>query len=259
MDNSSETGGDTLKISVITVCFNSEATIGHTIQSVNQQTYPNIEHVFIDGASQDSTLTVIERESRRDRLVVSEPDNGIYDALNKGITAATGDVVGFLHADDFYADSDVLKKITRSFSSPGIAGVYGDLQYVSQSDVTKVIRRWQTREFSPRRLRRGWMPPHPTLYVRKSFYERIGLFDTRYHIAADYFSILQLFSDPTFRTIYIPEILMKMRTGGTSNRSLNNIIRKSCEDYDALRRSGVGGSLTLALKNLRKIGQFFLV
>lgn len=249
--------GGVLKISVITVCFNSEATIGQTIQSVNQQTYPNIEHVFIDGASKDDTLAVIERESRVNRVVVSEPDKGIYDALNKGITAASGDVVGFLHADDFYAKPDVLEKIAFGFVSPNIGGVYGDLHYVSQSDTTKVIRHWQTREFSPARLRRGWMPPHPTLYVRKSFYERIGFFDTRYRIAADYFSILQLFSDPTFHTIYIPEILMKMRTGGTSNRSLNNIFRKSHEDYDALRRSGVGGSLTLVLKNLRKIGQFF--
>ena len=246
-----------LKISVVTVCFNNEATIGQTIQSANSQSYPNIEHVFIDGASQDRTLELINRESKVPKVVVSEPDNGIYDALNKGISLATGDVVGFLHADDFYAHRQVLEKVANSFSDTCISGVYGDLQYVSQLSAEKVIRSWRAREFSPARLKRGWMPPHPTLYVRKSVYQRLGGFDTRYRIAADYFSILKLFSDPEFHTIYIPEMLVKMRIGGMSNRSLANIIRKSCEDYEALCRSGVGGFLTLTLKNLRKAGQFF--
>lgn len=245
------------KISIITVCFNSEATILQTIESANAQSYPHIEHVFIDGASQDRSLKVIDRESRIPKIVISEPDNGIYDALNKGIGVATGDVVGFLHADDFYADRQILEKVANSFSDTSISGVYGDLQYVSQLSTEKVIRSWKAREFSPARLKRGWMPPHPTLYVRKLLYEHIGGFDTRYRIAADYFSILQLFSDPAFHAVYIPEVLVKMRAGGVSNRSLNNIMLKSREDYDALRRSGVGGGLTLALKNLRKVGQFF--
>lgn len=257
ISSSSESGCDTLKISVITVCFNSEATIGHTIQSVNQQTYLNIEHVFIDGASKDNTLAIIEHESRVDRVVVSEPDKGIYDALNKGIKAATGDVIGFLHADDFYANPNVLEKITRSFSSPDIAAVYGDLQYISQSERAKVLRHWQTLEFSPRRLRCGWMPPHPTLYVRKPWYDRIGGFDTGYRIAADYFFMLQLFGDLEIQTAYIPEVLVKMRVGGESNRSLKNIFRKSKEDLHALRRSGVGGIATLLGKNFRKVGQFW--
>lgn len=249
--------GDVLKISVITVCFNSEATIAHTIQSVNQQTYPHIEQVFVDGASQDNTLAVIERHSRVNRMVVSESDKGIYDALNKGIKIATGDVVGFLHADDYFADTRVLEKIANAFSDSTISGVYGDLTYVSQRSTEKVIRSWRAHEFSPAHLKRGWMPPHPTLYVRKHWYDRIGGFETRYRIAADYFSVLQLFSDPAFHTIYIPEMLVNMRVGGTSNRSLYNIIKKSREDYDALRRSGVGGFMTLILKNIRKAGQFF--
>lgn len=246
-----------LTISVITVCFNSEATIKHTIASVNAQTYPHIEHVFIDGASSDSTLNVINRESTVAKRVRSAPDNGIYDALNKGIREATGEVVGFLHADDFFADIQVLEQVASGFASSATAGVYGDLQYVSQTNTEKVIRHWQTREFSEAHLKHGWMPPHPTLYVRKSWYERIGGFDTRYRIAADYFSMLKLFGDPEFQTAYIPKVLVKMRLGGASNRSLRNIFNKSREDYDALKRSGVGGAYTLAAKNLRKLGQFF--
>ena len=239
------------------MCFNSETTIGQTIQSVNQQTYSNIEHVFIDGASKDNTLAVIDSNSQVESVVVSEPDEGIYDALNKGIKAATGDVIGFLHADDFFFHNHVLEKIAAGFAGAEIAGVYGDLQYVSQTDTTKVIRHWITREYSPGRLRRGWMSPHPTLYLRKYWHDRIGGFDTRYRISADYFFMLQLFTQPEFHALYIPEIFVRMRVGGESNRSLGNIIRKSSEDLDALRRSNVGGVGVLLAKNFRKFAQFF--
>lgn len=230
--------------------------MGHTIVSVNEQAYPNVEHVFVDGASTDQTLSVIEKDSLRTKRVMSEPDKGIYDALNKGIALATGDVIGFLHADDFYAHPGVLSEIANQFSNNGVSAVYGDLHYVSQSNTDKVIRQWQTRQYSPGRLRRGWMPPHPTLYVRRSWYDRVGGFDTRYRIAADYFCMLQLFSQADFNARYIPEVLVKMRVGGVSNRSLKNIIQKSREDLDALKRSGVGGVGTLVAKNLRKLGQF---
>lgn len=246
-----------LKISVVTVCFNSESTIGHTIRSVNEQTYPNVEHVFIDGASKDGTLDIISESSLVDKVVVSEPDKGIYDALNKGIAAARGDVVGFLHADDFYADADVLTKIASTFEGEAVDACYADLHYVSQDSEERLIRHWKTSEFSPARLKRGWMPPHPTLYIRPAWYQKIGGFDTSYRIAADYYSMLQLFSDPSFNASYIPEVLVKMRVGGASNRSLKNILQKSCEDYDALRRTGVGGVGTLLAKNFRKVGQFF--
>ena len=189
--------------------------------------------------------------------MLSEPDEGIYDALNKGIALATGDVIGFLHADDFYANPDVLSAIADRFRDHSVDAVYGDLQYVSQLNPDKIIRHWHTRTFTERRLKRGWMPPHPTLYIRKPWYERIGGFDTRYRIAADYFFMLQLFSHSDFDACYIPDVLVKMRVGGASNRSVNNIIQKSREDFDALRRTGVGGINTLLAKNLRKLGQFF--
>jgi len=187
---------------------------------------------------------------------VSEPDRGIYDALNKGIARASGDVVGFLHADDVYASPDVLARVAEAFADPSVAAVHGDLQYVRKDDTARVVRHWRSSPFSPDRLRRGWMPPHPTLYVRREWYERIGGFDTRYRIAADYHSILRLFSQPGFRSAYVPEVFVKMRLGGASNRSLRNIVRKSREDLEALRRTGVGGVGTLTWKNLGKIGQF---
>lgn len=243
------------KISVISACLNSEATIRHAITSVNNQAYSNVEHVFVDGGSSDGTLDIIEALSRRDKQLRSGPDAGIYNALNKGIALATGEIIGFLHSDDFYAHPNVLTAIAEQFADPTICGVYGDLDYVSQSDTGQVLRHWASRPFTRKRLRRGWMPPHPTLYVRKSWYERIGGFDTRYRIAADYDSILKLFNCPGFETRYLPEVLVKMRIGGVSNRSLRNILQKSSEDLAALRRSGVGGIPTLVAKNLRKVGQ----
>ena len=247
---------NSLSVSVVTACYNSAGTIDTTIQSVNSQSYSNIEHVFIDGGSTDATLDVIASIARTGHTVLSEPDKGIYDALNKGIQRSTGDVVGFLHADDFYANDDVMDRIARCFAKPEVQAVYGDLQYVSQADTTKVIRNWNTKQFNPSRLKRGWMPPHPTLYVRKEWYQKIGGFDTNYRIAADYFSMLQFFSHPEFTADYLPQVLVKMRVGGASNRSLENIIQKSREDYSALKRSGVGGLSTLVAKNIRKIGQF---
>ena len=248
--------GKVPKISVVTVCFNSEATIGHTIDSVNSQTYRHVEHVFVDGASSDQTLKIIQEQSSRSKLIVSEPDDGIYDALNKGIAVATGDVIGFLHADDFYADSGVLDLIAQTFINSDVSGVYGDLHYVSRSDPDQIIRRWETKPFTPERLKRGWMPPHPTLYLIKSWYNRLGGFNTGYKISADYFFMLKLFSSPDFRALYISETLVKMRVGGESNRSLKNILLKSREDLDALKRVNVGGIPTLLMKNVRKLLQF---
>ena len=247
---------DPIKVSVVTACYNSEKTIGTTIRSVNSQSYGNIEHVFIDGGSADDTLAVISFGAQGNYSVLSEPDNGIYDALNKGIERASGDVVGFLHADDFYANDDVVERIAECFIEPDVQAVYGDLQYVSQIDTDKVIRTWDTKAFNPGRLRRGWMPPHPTLYVRKEWYDTVGGFDTQYRIAADYLCVLQLFSNPGFTSVYLPEVLVKMRVGGASNRSLKNMMKKSCEDYLILKRTGKGGIRTLLGKNLRKLMQF---
>lgn len=245
-----------VKISVITATWNCARTVTECLASVAGQTWPQREHIVIDGASSDGTLEVLEAHRAQLAVLVSEPDGGIYDALNKGIARATGEIVGFLHADDQFAGSHTLAHIAAAFADPGVGAVYGDLQYVQQENIDRVVRYWRAGPFALRKLAYGWMPPHPTLYVRRHWYDRIGDFDTRYRIAADYYSILKLFSEPHLNPAYLPEVLVKMRLGGASNRSIANIVQKSREDLDALRRSGVGGIGALACKNLSKLKQF---
>ena len=249
----------TLKISVVTATYNCEATLQDTLTSIRLQTNTNFEHVVVDGLSTDRTLEIIHANADGRTTIKSENDRGIYDALNKGIARSTGEVIGFLHADDVYASPDVLAQIAQAFADPTVSAVYGDLQYVRKADTTQVVRQWQSSAFTPKRLGWGWMPPHPTLYVRREWYQRIGGFDINYRISADYYSILQMFSQPTFRAVYLPEVLVRMRLGGASNRSLKAIIRKSREDWDALRRTGVGalgGVGALLWKNMSKVAQF---
>lgn len=244
-----------MKISVITAVYNRVATIGEAVDSVRAQTWPNVEHVVIDGASTDGTRELLQ--ARRDEIavLVSEPDKGIYDALNKGIAHATGDVIGLMHSDDLYADETVLADVAAAFADPRVDAVYGDLDYVAQGDTNKVIRRWRSGEYTPSMLTRGWMPPHPTLYLRRQVIERWGAFDASYRIAADYDAVLRYFGRGNIRPAYVPRVLVKMRVGGESNRSLARILRKSREDYTALRKNNMGGVAILMWKNFRKVGQ----
>ena len=246
-----------LTVSVITAVYNSASTVADALASVRGQSWGAVEHIVIDGASTDGSLPILQAHAAQLAVLVSEPDKGIYDALNKGIARATGDVVGFLHADDVFAGPDVLAHVAAAFADPAVDAVYGDLDYVRQSDVTRRVRRWRSGPFRPGSLAWGWMPPHPALYVRRGWYERIGGFDTRYRISADYDSILRLFSRPDFNAVYLPEVLVKMRLGGASNGSVKAVLRKSREDYDALRRNQMGGLGALACKNISKLGQFF--
>jgi glycosyltransferase involved in cell wall biosynthesis len=246
-----------MKVSVVTAVWNAKETIETAIDSIRSQCYQNIEHIVIDGGSTDGTCEVLERRRSELDVLVSEPDHGIYDALNKGVLRATGDVVGFLHADDIYAGPRSVQTIADAFTDPSIDAVYGDLLYVRRSDTSRVVRCWRAGPATPRSLKWGWMPPHPTLYVRRHRLASVGLFDTRYRIAADYDMILKLMSASDFRACYIPEVLIRMRVGGVSNRSLRHVLRKSAEDYRALRRNGVGGIIALTLKNVRKVHQFW--
>ena len=247
----------TLKISVITAVFNNRKTISNSIDSALSQAGVNVELIVIDGGSSDGTLDLLHGYTDRLAVLVSEPDNGIYDALNKGIRQATGEVVGFLHSDDIFESSTVLAKVAAAFRDPAIDAVYGDLVYVRHDDVSQVIRYWKSGPYDDAALSRGWMPPHPTFYVRRSVYGRLGGFDTRYRIAADYDTVLRFLAVGKIRAAYIPEVLVRMRAGGISNRSLKTIVRKSREDMDVLRRNKVGGFRTLAWKNLSKLGQFW--
>lgn len=245
-----------VKISVVTATWNCVHTLSDALDSVADQTYQNREHVLIDGVSTDGTLALLESRRGQISTLISEPDKGIYDALNKGIANSSGDVVGFLHADDVYADSRVLERVAEAFADPSVTAVYGDLQYVRKHDTASIVRHWRAGPYSAAKLGWGWMPPHPSLYIRRDWYARIGGFDTRYRISADYDSILKLFTQPDFQAVYIPEVLVKMRVGGASNRSLKNIIRKSREDFEVLQRAGVGGVGALLWKNLGKLNQF---
>lgn len=248
-----------LKISVITATWNCASTVEGCLASVAEQTWLHREHVVIDGASTDGTVELLH--ARRDQLAVlrSEADQGIYDALNKGLGLASGDIVGFLHADDLFSSPTVLEQVAVAFEDASVSAVYGDLQYVRHDDIGHVVRDWRSSPVTPKRLSNGWMPPHPTLYVRRDWYRQIGGFDSSYRIAADYLSILRLFSQPGFKAHYLPEVLVTMRLGGASNRSLRAITRKTQEDWRALRQVGVGpfGSFrALLFKNLSKLRQF---
>lgn len=246
-----------MNISVITATYNCGQTLSTTLESISAQRYPHIEHLVMDGNSKDDTLDLVRGWSKHPIKLESGPDKGIYDALNKGIAKASGDIVGFLHADDVLQDDRVLEKVARAFEDPSVQAVYGDLVYVDPEDLGRVIRTWHSGDFDRRKLRRGWMPPHPTFYARRSLYERLGGFDLRYRIAADYDCMLRLLSVDEVRTVYIPEVLVRMRIGGVSNRSLKNILQKSREDLEIARCNRVGGLGTIALKNLSKVSQFW--
>lgn len=247
-----------MKVSVITVAYNSERTIGETLQSIAEQSHPDIEHIVIDGSSNDGTLSVIKQYQASVTKVISEPDRGIYDAMNKGLALATGDLIGFLNADDTYANSSTVASLVKAAKQqPDACAIYGDLTYVSDDDGGKVIRLWRAGTFNPQRLRFGWMPPHPTFYIRAECLRTVGRFNDQFHIAADYDFMLRTLSLPYAQVAYIPEVLVRMRAGGASNRSIKAMFRKSSEDLLALHQNQVGGLFTLVCKNLRKIPQFF--
>ncbi len=245
-----------MKVSIITVAYNSAATIADTLASVQAQTHLDIEHIVIDGGSTDGTVDVVRACMRPGTVLVSEPDDGIYDAMNKGLRLATGELIGCLNADDVLADERVVADVAALAQCDGAQAVYGDLVYVRQDHPGQVVRHWRSGAFRPSRLHFGWMPPHPTLYFRRALLPVVGEYDTSFRIAADYDYMLRLLRRPGLRVAYLPRVLVKMRLGGVSNRSLRSMARKSAEDLRALRQNRAGGLLTLACKNLRKIPQF---
>ncbi len=245
-------------ITIITASFNNSSTLPQTIDSLLSQSFKNIEYLIIDGNSTDGTKEIISSYSSKISKYLSEKDSGIYDALNKGIALATGDIIGFLHADDTYASPEILEKVSAAFAqSPDIWAVYGDLQFVSQYDTSKIIRKWKSKPFQKSLLAKGWMPAHPTLFLRREVYEKYGPFDTRYRIAADYDFILRIFSQPSFSALYIPEVFINMRMGGASTGNLKNLFQKSKEDYLILKRNRIGNFFTLFQKIASKFRQFY--
>ncbi len=250
-----------MKISIITAVHNNKLHIGDCVNSVLAQTYPDIEYIVVDGGSTDGTMEIVSRltsGSSRLARVLSEPDNGIYDALNKGIKLATGDVIGFLHSDDIYAGSSVIGKVAAAMGQSSADSCYGDLLYVARDDTERIIRYWRSRPFEKGLFKKGWMPPHPTFFVKKKIYDRYGVFNTDFKIASDYELMLRLLEKENISTWYIPEVLIKMRTGGASSRNLKNIIIKTAEDYRAWKANALKHKFyTIPFKNLSKIPQFF--
>jgi glycosyltransferase len=245
-----------MRISVITVAYNSAATIAETLKSVAGQAHSDIEHLIIDGASTDNTIAVVCSYGAHAATVVSESDEGIYDAMNKGLRLATGDFVGFLNADDTFANADCVSRIARAAEALSVDAVYGDLLYVRKDRPEEIVRHWRSGQFKRSKLRFGWMPPHPTLYVRRTRIAEIGPFDSNFRIAADYDFMLRYLGRSGLGVAYIPHVLVRMQTGGASNRSLGALFQKSREDLHALRRNSVGGVFSLFCKNVRKLPQF---
>ena len=247
-----------MKVSIITATYNSAASITASLNSVFSQDYKDIECIIIDGASKDDTLPIIESYQRAytNIKLVSEPDMGIYDALNKGIAIATGELIGFVHSDDILASPHIISELVLALKKTQASGVYGDLQYVSKLDTSKVIRYWKSGVFSKFLLKKGWMPPHPALFLKKEVYQKHGRFNLNYNIAADYDFMLRILKDNALKFIYLPKVIVKMRLGGASNKSLKNIIQKTKEDYRAITSNKIGNWITLILKNSSKIKQF---
>ena len=245
-----------MKISIITATFNSAPTVGDTLACIGRQGHSDIEHIIVDGGSTDSTLEIIAAFPHVSR-VVSGKDKGIYDAMNKGIGLATGDIIGILNSDDVYTDGEVLSDVARAFADPDVMTVYADLQYVDFADLEKIRRRWRSGPFKPANFYYGWMPPHPTFFVRREVYERAGVFNLSMRSAADYELMLRILLKHRVPAYYIPRVIVKMRAGGMSNASLLNRLRGNKEDRMAWKLNGLKPYFfTLYLKPLRKIHQF---
>lgn len=237
-----------MKVSIITVCFNSNKTIKDTIESVMSQKYDNIEYIIVDGGSTDGTLETLAKYRDQISKHISEPDTGIYDAMNKGIKLATGDIVGFLNAGDFYAVETAILQIATSFQENDCEIVYADLEYVAENNPGKTVRKWKSQPYQSGLFKKGWHPPHPTFFAKKSIFDKYGGFDLSYNIGADYELMLRFLQKYNIKTEYIPRVLVKMRSGGISNKNLYQIIKANIECYRAWRKNGLKVTPLIMLK-----------
>ena len=228
-----------MKISVITVCYNSAETIGHTLRTVREQTYKDIEHIVVDGRSTDNTLEVIAAEGPHVAKFISERDNGIYDAMNKGIQLATGDVVAFLNADDFYKDIGVLARVAQVMQAEQLDALYGDVEFFRPGQQDSVARRYNSGRFTAGRLGWGWMPAHPALFVRRGLFERYGSFRTDYRIAGDFEFIARVFSHTGLRHRHLPESVVRMQMGGISTSGWRATLQLNREMMRACRANAI--------------------
>jgi glycosyltransferase involved in cell wall biosynthesis len=246
-----------MKVSIITITYNSAETVEDTIQSVLAQDYPNIEYIIVDGASKDDTLSIVNRYKEKIATIQSEPDKGIYDAMNKGVRLAKGDLIGILNSDDFYADAQVISDIVKTVQLAGADGCYADLVYVDRNETSRVVRTWKSGEYRHGQFMRGWMPPHPTFFVKRAIYAKHGLYSLQLRSAADYELMLRLIHKHGISLAYLPRVITKMRAGGQSNVTLKNRWKANKEDRLAWKMNGLQpGFLTLIRKPLSKLIQY---
>ncbi|MEK7634764.1 MAG: glycosyltransferase family 2 protein [Patescibacteria group bacterium] len=250
-----------LKISIITVSYNSVATIEDTIKSVLSQTYQNIEYIIIDGKSTDGTLEIINKYKDKIAKIISEPDKGLFDAINKGIRLATGEIIGILHSDDLYNNEKVISIVAKEMEEKKLDACWSDLVYVNRDDTSKIVRVWKSSSYEEGKFRKGWMPPHPTFFAGKNIFEKYGVYNLNFKLAADYELMLRFLEKYKIKSNYIPEILMKMRVGGVSNRSFKNIktiVKSNIDCYRAFKENGLKiNPLIILIKPLSKIFQSF--
>jgi glycosyltransferase involved in cell wall biosynthesis len=247
-----------MKISIITVVYNNEKTILDAMQSVLSQSYENIEYVVIDGKSKDNTVNLINEYKDKLGYFTSEKDNGLYDAMNKGIKACTGDVIGILNSDDLYQDSNVIKVIMEHFNNdPELDILYGDLVYVKSDDTNKVVRNWKSKSYYNNFFENANVPPHPALFVRNKVYKEAGVFNLQYNLAADYELMLRMFKKYNFKSKYINRLIIKMRLGGATNQSFTNIVNQNKEILKSWNNNGLQAPFYLMpLRIFKRLIQF---
>lgn len=243
------------KVSIITTCYNREKTIGEAIESVLAQDYPNIEYIIVDGASTDNSVAVIRKYEDNLAKIISEPDKGVYDAINKGIKLATGDIFGLMHSDDIFYSTDRISKWVEAFVKEDADIVYGNGLFVDQEDMSKVVRDWISGPYSKSRLKRGWLPLHPTVYIKRSCFEEAGLYDDSFKIAADSDFLIRYLYTYNFKVHYVPEYIVRMRMGGLSTDP-KKMKKKWAEDIRMYKKNHFSPYTTLALKIMSKIPQF---
>lgn len=247
-----------MKVTIITVCYNSVAHIEDAINSVANQDYKDIEHIVIDGDSKDGTQEILRKYSDKLAVWISEPDRGIYDAMNKGIEKATGDIIGILNSDDFYFDDHVISQVVEAFSDPKIEAVFGDLIFVDPKNLDRTVRTYSSRKWHPERFAKGYMPAHPTVFIKRKFYEKHGLFEIDYEIAADYEMLIRLFYVHKLNYKYLPIKMVKMRKGGASSNGLRSNITLNNEIIRACRKHGIKTSvLKIYPKYFNKMFELF--
>lgn len=248
-----------MKISIITVVYNNEQTIEHAIKSVLAQDYDDIEYVIIDGNSSDDTTSIIKKYQGQIDVFISESDKGLYDAMNKGILASSGDIIGILNSDDLYQDKFVISDIAEQFKVDAKCSIlYGDLVYVDQDNVDKIVRKWKSKPYYPKFFEHGYVPPHPALFLKREVYEKAGLFDLNFRLAADYEFMIRILKKHNFKSSYYPRLMVKMRLGGATNKNIKNILAGNREILQSWRKNDFKiPFMLMPMRFVKRLAQFF--